>query len=1233
MKNINHSILLLILLVLPQMVFAQQISEGEAMSKAMSFFAEHSTAQSGIKKAPSQGSSNQITLAYTAGDSNTNFFYVYNRGENGGFVIVGGDEVAQEILAYSDHGHFDYTQAPANFKNLLEQYAGQIRIAKYSANNQPTPQRVKRTTATPVQKVDIPDLIQTTWDQGDPYNRAIPKLVNSNTSVEYTPPTGCVQTAVAQIMKYWNYPEHGTGHRTRVLDYSQINGYNPGTSPFTPEFGVVVHDIDFASATYDWVNMLNNYTGEETEAQINAVSKLMYHIGVASNAVWGVYETTGAEELDALITYFNYSPKAIEIRRNNFDNETWEEIIYSELHIGRPVLYYGTGSNYAGHEYIIHGYSSQYDMYKVNWGWGGSMDCYCKLASVDGSSILLGYENNQGAVIRLQPSTMDSESSLEYGDTFWKDGVKYAIVSSVFNTVEVTRPEREETQYVDTINIPATVNYQGTDYSVIGLGESCFATLSRIEEDGTEWWSPDDSQIKEVNIANGPRYINSDAFENCGNIQHIDIPNSVTEIGTSAFDHCVKLKSISLPNNLTAISDRLFDWCRELISVNVPEGCSSVGSRAFNWCEKLNMLTLPSSLESIDESALNMCDNLDILICKAVTPPTIKSSFPTSAGAGYLLVPEESIGLYREAQYWKDWKNILPIDSIDLSTLGETITIDGIQYKLMPNGAEVVNVSIYNVPKITIPDTIAVNNKGYKVTTLGTELNFNCDTIVLPQYLTAIKSSAFQYSSAKEILMPSGVTSIGSSVFYFCRNLEKVVLPDSLKEIPESCIQNCDNLFLVVLPQNIKTISYSAFPNCPNLFTIVCRAEDVPVWNDMELNYHNYIEGTIYVPSASIDNYRASKSWKEFRFIKSIDSFDENENITIERNGLSYRLLKHGAVVGLQNSITEEEIIIPDSVKYEGLSYNVISIAQNALNWQSSITTVHLPSCLHSILDYSFSRCQGLQSINLPDSLEYLGYGAFENCTSLQSINIPSSLKILSGSFNNTAIEQLIIPEGVEKVGGFYGMASLKEVVLPSSLRMKGYGAEFNNHTERVYVLSPDSIGHMGGRQTTAYVPNEFLEKYQHENDENNFFGKWYFKEVLPIIPLTSVAFNQEEVSINEGNIDSLAITCTPNDASLKYFKWTSSDPAIASVNKDGIVQAYSEGTVTIYARSMYYPELVDSCIVHVNHVATGIENIGIDSELNGNNHPEKARIVFDGQNFFILRGRKTYTITGQEVR
>ena len=265
--------------------------------------------------------------------------------DNIGFAIVPNDDIFPAVIGYSYTG-YKSEKNPALKWYLNTAMESMKRIKNEGRNYAPiAPSGDVR------QKVE--HLLTTTWNQGAPYYNLGPTQENGS---HY--PTGCVATATSQIMKFYNYPEHGTGQK----QYS-----------FQPSAGVgELLYANFENTTYDWSNMIDDYeTTSYTTAQANAVATIMLHCGVAVEMNYtpsgsGAYSS---EVRYALIRFFNYNKNLGLYDRNYYSIEQWMNLIFTELSNNRPIYYAGNDPGSGGHAFVLEGYNSEGYVY-VNWGWG-----------------------------------------------------------------------------------------------------------------------------------------------------------------------------------------------------------------------------------------------------------------------------------------------------------------------------------------------------------------------------------------------------------------------------------------------------------------------------------------------------------------------------------------------------------------------------------------------------------------------------------------------------------------------------------------------------------------------------------------------------------------------------------------------------------------------------------------------------------------------------------------------
>lgn len=377
----RHLSLLALALLSTLTTQAQRVSEAVALTKASQFFqSQHTGAHHG---APSRISPE---LAYTAETKGEADFYVFNRSASSeGFVIINADESGTPILGYSMSSTFVADNLPDNMRWWISQYQ------KAKAYVAPTPGRVS-----------IHDLIKTKWNQGTPFNSRIPTLGPSYKKFV----TGCTATAMAQVMKFWEYPTKGVGSNSYSILYN-------GTFNIT-------FSVSYSNTTYDWANMLDDYSHGYTTEEEKAVATLMYHAGVAENSIYGSSSNgTQAPTIatgPALLKHFDYDKGMRFDMRDDYTDAAWEEMIYSELSKGRPIIYSGKNPSNpeSGHCFVCHGYNAQNGLYAINWGWGGYADGYFALTGTDallpdysgagGGSDDEAYSANQSVYTHIQPN-------------------------------------------------------------------------------------------------------------------------------------------------------------------------------------------------------------------------------------------------------------------------------------------------------------------------------------------------------------------------------------------------------------------------------------------------------------------------------------------------------------------------------------------------------------------------------------------------------------------------------------------------------------------------------------------------------------------------------------------------------------------------------------------------------------------------------------------------------------
>lgn len=331
---------------------------------------------------------NVIYTGYTSKEEVA--YYIFNINDGNGFIIVSAEDAAEPILGGSDKGYYDWNNMPSNVAFWMQHYIKQISAIRrlgLSATADIASQWQENLTGTYLQSnrkmvvTSVNPLLTTTWDQTQYYDALCP-----GGSI-----TGCVATAMSQIMKYWSYPPHGIG-----------TSYYTEETPYDNEnYGVL--SANYRITDYDWSAMPAKVTSNNP-----AVASIMYQSGVSvdmdySPSISGSFVTTIDNPVCAqtsLITYFGYDPNTIQgLEQSNYSVSAWSALLENELNNNRVILYAGTGIQ-GGHAWVLDGYNNS-GLFHMNWGWSGGYDNYYNLDNLNPGGTPL--DSDEEAVIGIEP--------------------------------------------------------------------------------------------------------------------------------------------------------------------------------------------------------------------------------------------------------------------------------------------------------------------------------------------------------------------------------------------------------------------------------------------------------------------------------------------------------------------------------------------------------------------------------------------------------------------------------------------------------------------------------------------------------------------------------------------------------------------------------------------------------------------------------------------------------------
>lgn len=564
--------------------------------------------------------------------------YIFNV-SSGGFIIASADdETDRQILGYSDSGCYDPENVSPQLKAILDSYASGIAEMR-RCNDSGGKVTAANLSLTSMPSSVSPLLGNIAWGQGSPYNGMCPTSIGTD-GIEYHSVTGCVATAIAQVMKFHEWPAKASGTGYYFLDGEKITA-------------------DINGSEYKWKMMRSNYNdgNQYTQEEADAVALLMRDIGVAVRMSYGLSVGSGAY-LNGweLVKFFDYDRNLKLIQADCCTTDEWEGVLLQELAAGYPVLCSG-GSSGGAHEFVCDGYNEE-GLFHYNFGWDGLDNGWfaCTATGFDASpSIVYGIRPDNGGKGALSLHSAEdfkwTDGNNLIGDLSYKyigldsdDEIPTTEIGLALKNVETGSVtifktnefcinnfsfgmfKFDETVSDGSYKVYPVARIAGEEWQTFFHNSMYQLEVDLTVENGVKTWANNgitdpidegvvlidgiyytlDEEQKEATVtrrnSKGGSYSGIVAIPD--EVSYKDCKYSVTYIGESAFANCTELDSVYVGANVKMIKMGAFDFST-LRAIEFAEGSKleSIGGWAFNACSKLENMTLPEGVSSIGMSA------------------------------------------------------------------------------------------------------------------------------------------------------------------------------------------------------------------------------------------------------------------------------------------------------------------------------------------------------------------------------------------------------------------------------------------------------------------------------------------------------------------------------------------------------------------------------------------------------------------------------------------------------
>jgi len=652
----------------------------------------------------------------------------------------------------------------------------------------------------------------------------------------------------------------------------------------------------------------------------------------------------------------------------------------------------------------------------------------------------------------------------EIGTTFTIGGVTYIVRDNTERlSVAVTTFNDESGEggtYSGAMTIPATVTYEGRDYTVTEIGVGAFysckeltsislpSTIEKISEyafsrcEGLKTINPIPASVtsidprafaytalQSISVEDGNRNYEAEsdilyALGSNGKRESVivcapgsvgdkTVSDGVTSIGYAAFANG-QLSAITLPSTLATIGEYAFDSCLRINTLNIPENVTEIGAHAFYKCEYLSAITLPAKLTALEEGTFMFCRSIAEINIPATVTTVGPYVFESCTSLTGITLPDGCNFLGDHA-----FEGCTALTSVTLPQTLKTIdkfafiNCSALTSVTLPKEMELIGYGAFkdcsDIEEVNLPE---------KLTTLEGYAFGNCDkltSMVLPEGLTAISDRLFwECNMLTDVNIPSTVTTIGEYAFSNT-GITEIDLHEGVTTICGYAFQKCAKIVKIAIPSTVTSIGEYAFWNCSSVATFTSHATVPPTAPKAFNSGFPLTTCKLFVPQSSLDSYREAEGWMKFTNIAGLPEV----GYTFSQDGITYRVTvisEDGCEVEVISGETPYtgDVVIPATVS-DCYDYTVTAIADNAFADCTGLTSVTIPATVKTIGSKAFKGCTGLVTITcLGSTPAVVEADAFEGLALLEiTLNVPDDAR---EAYMNADVWKDFFAAGIEDI-------------------------------------------------------------------------------------------------------------------------------------------------------------------------------------------------------------------------